>query len=127
MKSLSELESEKAEPDFSKEPNGLLPAIAQEIHSGEILMVGYANAEAWGETLRSGKATFFSRSKKRLWTKGETSGNFLMVREIWLDCDRDTILWKVEAMGPACHENFRSCFFREVVRDKLVLRQKREG
>ena len=125
MKTEETLLTEPAEPDFSKDPSGLVAAIAQDLHTKEILMVGFVNQEAWDETLRTGKATFFSRSKKRLWTKGETSGHFLFVKEIFLDCDRDAVVWKVEAKGPACHEGFTSCFFRERVDGKWVLRQKR--
>ncbi len=98
------------ELDFSKSPDGLLPAVIQDKLTGNVLMVGYMNAEALEATRSSGKATFFSRSKQRLWVKGETSGNFLFVREIFADCDQDTILIKAEPVGPVCHTGAATCF-----------------
>ncbi|GAA4446832.1 bifunctional phosphoribosyl-AMP cyclohydrolase/phosphoribosyl-ATP diphosphatase HisIE [Ravibacter arvi] len=98
------------ELDFSKSPDGLLPAVIQDKLTGNVLMVGYMNAEALEATRSSGKATFFSRSKQRLWVKGETSGNFLFVREIFADCDQDTILIKAEPAGPVCHTGAATCF-----------------
>ena len=92
--------------------NGLIPAIAQDDTSGEVLMVAWMNAEAVQLTLETGEAHFWSRSRKELWRKGATSGNILHVREIWVDCDNDTLLLKVEAAGPACHTGERSCFYR---------------
>ncbi len=83
--------------------NGLLPAVAQDAASGEVLMVAWMNAEAVRLTLETGKAHFWSRSRGELWRKGATSGNVLSVREVWVDCDGDTLLLKVEAAGPACH------------------------
>ena len=95
--------------DFTK-GNGLVPAIVQDYSSLQVLMLGYMNQEALEQTRKEGKVTFFSRSKKRLWIKGETSGNFLYVKEITTDCDNDTILIKVNAAGPACHNGTISCF-----------------
>jgi phosphoribosyl-AMP cyclohydrolase len=100
-------------PDFSKN-DGLLPAIAQDAATGEVLMVAWMNAEAYEETVRTGKAVYYSRSRRRLWRKGEESGHQQAVRGIFVDCDADTILLKVEQVGAACHEGYRSCFFREV-------------
>ncbi|RNL54012.1 bifunctional phosphoribosyl-AMP cyclohydrolase/phosphoribosyl-ATP diphosphatase HisIE [Pedobacter jejuensis] len=92
---------------------GLLPVIIQDYKTLEVLMLGYMNAEALEKTQSEGKVTFFSRSKNRLWTKGETSNNFLYVKEIFVDCDNDTILIKADAVGPTCHTGSRSCFKTE--------------
>jgi phosphoribosyl-AMP cyclohydrolase len=100
-------------PDFSKN-GGLLPAIAQDAATGEVLMVAWVNAEAYEETLRTGRAVYFSRSRGKLWRKGEESGHFQVVTAILVDCDADTILLKVEQTGAACHEGYRTCFFRQV-------------
>jgi phosphoribosyl-AMP cyclohydrolase / phosphoribosyl-ATP pyrophosphohydrolase len=89
---------------------GLLPVIIQDYKTLEVLMLGYMNAEALEKTQAEGKVTFFSRSKNRLWTKGETSNNFLFVKELFVDCDQDTILIKADAVGPTCHTGSRSCF-----------------
>lgn len=89
---------------------GLLPVIIQDYKTLEVLMLGYMNAEALEKTQAEGKVTFFSRSKNRLWTKGETSNNFLFVKELFVDCDNDTILIKANAVGPTCHTGSRSCF-----------------
>lgn len=97
-------------PDFSKYPDHLLPAIIQDAMTLKILMLGYMNEESFVKTKEEGKVTFFSRSKERLWTKGETSGNFLEVREILLDCDADTLLIKAEPTGPVCHTGADTCF-----------------
>ena len=88
--------------DFSKSADGLLPAVIQDVATGKVLMVGYMNAEALEKTQDEGTVTFFSRSKQRLWTKGETSNNFLFVKEILADCDGDTILIKATPAGPTC-------------------------
>jgi phosphoribosyl-AMP cyclohydrolase len=102
------------QPDFSK-GEGLLPAIAQDADSGEVLMLAYMNAESYAETLSTGRAVYFSRSRNRLWRKGEESGNVQQVHSIYLDCDADTILLKVHQIGgAACHEGYKSCFFRQV-------------
>lgn len=92
---------------------GLLPVIIQDYKTLEVLMLGYMNAEALEKTQAEGKVTFFSRSKNRLWTKGETSNNFLYVKELFVDCDNDTILIKADAVGPTCHTGSRSCFKTE--------------
>jgi phosphoribosyl-ATP pyrophosphohydrolase/phosphoribosyl-AMP cyclohydrolase len=89
---------------------GLIPVIIQDHKTLEVLMLGYMNAEALEKTQAEGKVTFFSRTKNRLWTKGETSNNFLYVKELYLDCDNDTILIKANAVGPTCHTGSRSCF-----------------
>ncbi len=96
--------------NFSKSPDGLLPAVIQDSLTGKVLMLGYMNAEALKQTLESGKVTFFSRSKQRLWVKGETSGNFLSVKEAFVDCDQDTLLIKAEPAGPVCHTGAATCF-----------------
>lgn len=95
--------------NFSK-LNGLVPAVIQDSVSLQVLMVGFMNEEAFKKTRKEGKVTFFSRSKNRLWTKGETSGNFLFVKEITTDCDDDAILIKAEPAGPVCHTGKKSCF-----------------
>lgn len=95
--------------DFKKE-NGLVPVIIQSETTLQVLMLGYMNNEAYNQTLTEGKVTFFSRSKNRLWTKGETSGNFLLVKNITIDCDNDTLLIQVKAIGPTCHKESTSCF-----------------
>jgi phosphoribosyl-AMP cyclohydrolase len=103
-----------SDPDFAK-GGGLLPAIAQDADDGAVLMMAYMNAEAYAETLATGRAVYFSRSRNKLWRKGEKSGNVQEVKSVWLDCDRDTILLKVKQIGQAaCHEGYRSCFFRRV-------------
>ena len=104
-------------PDFSR-GDGLLPAIAQDFETGDVLMLAYMNEESYAETLQSGRAVYFSRSRGKLWRKGEESGNVQQVQEICFDCDADTILLKVRQVGgAACHEGFRSCFFRKVTSD----------
>jgi len=98
--------------DFKK-LDGLLPAVVQDAASGRVLMVGFMNEEAWRKTLESGAVVFYSRTRNKLWMKGETSGHKLMVRSIQTDCDVDCVLIQVEAIGPGvCHEGFESCFFR---------------
>jgi phosphoribosyl-AMP cyclohydrolase len=101
--------------DFSK-LNGLIPAVVQDHESGEVLMVGFMNEEAWSRTRATGFVTFFSRTRNTLWTKGETSGNRLAVRELLVDCDEDTVLVKAERQGDGnvCHTGERTCFFRAV-------------
>lgn len=97
-------------PDFSKYSDGLAPAIIQDATTLKVLMLGFMNEEALIKTQTESKVTFFSRSKQRLWTKGETSGNFLLVKEILTDCDNDTILIKAQPVGPACHTGADTCF-----------------
>ncbi|MEM8565484.1 MAG: bifunctional phosphoribosyl-AMP cyclohydrolase/phosphoribosyl-ATP diphosphatase HisIE [Bacteroidota bacterium] len=96
-------------PDFNKS-NGLIPVIIQDYYSKNVLMLGYMNAEAFNKTQQEGKVTFFSRSKNRLWTKGETSGHFLIVKDIEIDCDNDTLLIWATPEGPTCHLNNDTCF-----------------
>ncbi len=95
--------------DFKK-GNGLVPAVIQDNTTLQVLMVGFMNEEALTQTKKEGKVTFFSRTKNRLWTKGETSGNFLYVKEIYIDCDSDTLLIKVDPAGPVCHRGTKACF-----------------
>src|SRR6185503_10556690 len=97
-------------PDFSKYADGLVPAIIQDEATQKVLMLGFMNEEAFAKTLQEGKVTFYSRSKKRLWTKGEESGNFLLYKEALLDCDIDTILIKAKPTGPVCHTGADTCF-----------------
>ena len=98
--------------DYSK-LDGLLPAVIQDARSGRVLMVGFMNEDAFRRTVATGYATFYSRSRNKLWMKGESSGHRLVVKEISTDCDNDTVLIKVEAQGPGvCHEGYESCFFR---------------
>ena len=100
--------------DFEK-AGGLITAVIQDHVSGRVLMVGYMNEEAFRKTVETGYATFFSRSRNKLWIKGESSGHRLVVKEISTDCDRDAVLVKVEALGPGvCHEGYESCFFRRL-------------
>ena len=107
------------QPDFDKS-GGLLPAIAQDAATGQVLMLAWMNREAWEETLRTQRAVYYSRSRSRLWRKGEESGHFQEVRELLVDCDADTILLKVRQIGgAACHEGYASCFFRKVEGDAL--------
>ncbi len=101
-------------PDFNK-GKGLLPAIVQDFETNEVLMLAYVNSEAWQKTLETGKATYWSRSRNSLWVKGETSGNVQIVKEILIDCDSDTLLFKVEQKGgAACHTGYQSCFYRRI-------------
>jgi phosphoribosyl-AMP cyclohydrolase len=100
-------------PDFT-DADRLLPAVAQDAATGQVLMLAYMNRAAWEQTLASGEATYFSRSRGKLWKKGEESGHVQRVRDIFVDCDGDTILLKVEqAGGAACHQGYESCFFRQ--------------
>jgi len=100
--------------DFTKS-GGLIPAIAQDAETGEVLMMAWMNREAYDETLRTGRACYYSRSRQKLWRKGEESGHVQEVRSIFVDCDADTILLKVHQIGgAACHEGYKSCFFRQV-------------
>jgi phosphoribosyl-AMP cyclohydrolase len=108
------------EPDFEK-GGGMVPVIAQDFRSGEVLMLAYMNREAWNKTLESGYVHYWSRSRNRLWKKGETSGNVQAVREIRYDCDGDALLVRVEQVGgAACHTGHRSCFYRVYRNGRLV-------
>lgn len=106
--------TEVIRPDFAK-GGGLVTTIAQDAATGTVLMLAYMNEESYNETLATGRAVYFSRSRQKLWRKGEESGNVQLVKEIYIDCDRDAILLKVEQIGgSACHEGYQSCFFRKV-------------
>ena len=106
--------------DFTK-LDGLLPAVVQDASTSRVLMVGFMNHEAWLKTLETGHVTFYSRSRNKLWTKGESSGHVLRVAEIATDCDNDTLLIKVEALGPGvCHNGYQSCFYRTLKNDEWV-------
>jgi phosphoribosyl-ATP pyrophosphohydrolase/phosphoribosyl-AMP cyclohydrolase len=119
-------------PDFSK--SELIPAIVQDLHTKAVLMLGYVNNDAFKTTLESGKVTFFSRSKNRLWMKGESSGNILHLKHWYLDCDADTLLFFVEPAGPVCHTGDDTCFslpnvntdFLHVL-EKIIQNRKTEG
>ena len=105
--------------DFER-AGGLVPAIVQDWKTGEVLMVACMNAESWAKTQETGKACFWSRSRKKLWLKGETSGNVQVVKEAYLDCDNDALLLKVEQLGgAACHTGYRSCFYRRIVEERV--------
>ncbi|HII17464.1 TPA: phosphoribosyl-AMP cyclohydrolase [Candidatus Woesearchaeota archaeon] len=112
-------------PDFAKQ-GGLIPAIVQDYRTGDVLMLAYMNKEAFRETQKTKTAVYFSRSRNRLWRKGETSGHVQKVKEIFIDCDNDTVLLKVEqAGGAACHEGYKSCFFRKIEDGKEIVTGKR--
>lgn len=102
------------ELDFAK-GDGLIPAIAQDWKTGEVLMLAYINEEAWNETLKTGHAVYWTRSRRKLWHKGESSGNVQIIKEILVDCDNDTVIFKVDQVGgAACHTGHPSCFFRRL-------------
>ncbi len=108
------------ELQFEKDENGLLPAIVQDHSTGDVLMLAYFNKEAWLKTLETGKAHYWSRSRKKIWLKGESSGHIQIIKEIRVDCDSDTVLFLVEQLGGAsCHKGYHSCFFRKVSSDQL--------
>jgi len=101
-------------PDFAK-GDGLVPAIVQDAETKEVLMMAYMNSQSWDATLKTGKATYWSRSRQALWMKGESSGNVQVVKNIFIDCDNDTILLQVEQLGgAACHTGHKSCFYRRL-------------
>ena len=102
---------------------GLIPVITQDVNTGEVLMLAWMNSESLEQTFKTGKMTYWSRSRQKLWVKGETSGNIQEVREVYIDCDADCLLFKVEpkGAGAACHEGYRSCFFRSInISDKSL-------
>ena len=114
-------EATPSRPDFSR-GGGLLPAIAQDVETGQVLMMAYMNEESYDETLATGRAVYFSRSRNKLWRKGEESGNVQQIEAIYLDCDRDTILLSVNQIGgAACHEGYKSCFYRKVTPEGLEI------
>lgn len=100
--------------DFKK-LKGLIPAVIQDCKTSRVLMLGFINRAALRKTLKEGKVTYYSRTRKKLWTKGETSGNFQLVREIWLDCDNDTLLIKVKQIGNICHTGNKTCFYKKII------------
>ncbi len=109
------------EPNFNK-TDGLIPAIVQDAETKDILMLAYMNRESWEKTLQTGKATFWSRSRQKLWVKGESSGNVQMVKAVYIDCDDDTILLQVDQIGgAACHTGHRSCFYRKREGENFVV------
>lgn len=109
------------EPNFAK-GDGLVPAIAQDAETKEVLMMAYMNRESWEATLKSGKATYWSRSRNKLWLKGETSGNVQLIKAIFIDCDNDTILLQVKQLGEAaCHTGYRSCFYRKLSGEDFIV------
>ena len=101
-------------PQLKFDKKGLIPAVIQDYKTGEVLMVAYMNKDSLKITLKERRTCFYSRSRKVLWRKGETSGNIQKVKSIWYDCDKDTLLIKVEQIGPACHTGNRSCFYRKI-------------
>ena len=107
--------------DFSKSEDGLIPAIVQDYKTNEVLMLAYINQLAWEETLKSGKAHYWSRSRSKLWLKGESSGHIQKIHDILVDCDDDTVVYKVEQVGgAACHTGHRTCFYRIVDGGDLI-------
>jgi len=106
---------------------GLIPAIVQDADTGEVLMLGYMNDESIGLTLSSGEVWFYSRSRQELWHKGETSGNRLIVRELWKDCDSDTILVKAKPLGPVCHTGNKTCFFQKLTQQDIETSHQEEA
>lgn len=125
MSESSNCNSSKTRPNFSK-GDGLVPAIAQDYKTGQVLMMAYMNEESYEETLKLGYAVYYSRSRQKLWRKGEESGNVQKIHGIYIDCDRDTLLLKVEQVGgSACHEGYPSCFFRKLEGDDYVVVEER--
>ena len=113
------------EPNFKK-GGGLAPVVVQDWQTGEVLMLAYMNRESWLNTLQTGKATYWSRSRNALWVKGESSGNVQHVRDIFIDCDEDTVLLKVEQVGgAACHTGYRSCFYRRLAGGGIEIKGER--
>ena len=108
--------SDKKLPKLNwKKLGGLIPAVTQDFKTGKVLMVGFMNKKALEKTLQEGKVTYFSRTRKKLWTKGETSGNFQYVKAMFLDCDNDTILIKIKQKGNVCHTGNKSCFYQKIL------------
>lgn len=110
--------------DFKK-LNGLVPAIVQDYRTNEVLMVAFMNKKALEKSLKTKKAYYFSRSKKKLWLKGAVSGNYQLIKEIFVDCDNDTILLKVKQIRGACHDGYKSCFYRKLKNKKLEVVKKK--
>jgi phosphoribosyl-AMP cyclohydrolase len=101
--------------------NGLVPAVAQDFATGEVLMVAWMNRDTLAETIDKGVMVYYSRSRRKRWMKGETSGHVQKVREVYIDCDGDTLLFKIDQTGAACHENYFSCFFRKAVDENWIV------
>jgi len=117
---MSEIENNKITLDFSK-GDGLLPAIAQDAASGKILMLAYINKAAWDKTLETGEAHYWSRSRQELWHKGGTSGHVQLIKEVFADCDNDTVVFRVEQIGgAACHTGHETCFHKKISPDGTV-------
>jgi phosphoribosyl-AMP cyclohydrolase len=109
------------EPNFAK-GDGLIPTIVQDAETKEILMLAYMNRQSWEMTLKTGKATYWSRSRQELWVKGETSGHFQLLLAVFIDCDNDSILLQVKQLGgAACHTGYKSCFYRKLEGDDFVV------
>lgn len=112
--------------NFTKSDNGLLPAIAQDYKTNEVLMLAYINEEAWRKTLKTGKAHYWSRSRNKLWLKGESSRHYQLVKDVLVDCDDDTVIYLVEQVGgAACHTGHRTCFFRRVTENDVQIKDER--
>lgn len=108
--------------NFAKSADGLLPAIVQDYKTGDVLMLAYINELSWRKTVETGKAHYWSRSRQSLWLKGESSGHVQMIHDILVDCDADTVVFKVEQLGDAaCHTGHRTCFYRRLVGDELIV------
>jgi len=112
--------------DFSKDESGLIPAIVQDTNTKQVLMLAYINELAWQKTLETGKAHYWSRSRGKLWLKGESSGHVQLIKRISVDCDLDTVVYEVEQLGgAACHKGYPSCFYRVVDGEKLTITQEK--
>jgi phosphoribosyl-ATP pyrophosphohydrolase/phosphoribosyl-AMP cyclohydrolase len=116
------IKEKQMNPIFTKSTDGLIPAVIQDNQTNKVLMLGYMNQQAFKKTQQEQRVTFFSRSKNRLWTKGEESGNFLAVNQLLLDCDKDTILIKATPVGPVCHTGADTCFNEKNEKDDFLLR-----
>ena len=116
----NQLKSKMSWSDFKLNSDGMVPVIVQDYKTDEVLMLAYMNEEAYLTTLKLGKMTYWSRSRNELWVKGLTSGHFQYVRSLYLDCDNDTILARVDQVGAACHTGSRSCFFKEIMKSDNV-------
>ncbi len=111
--------------DFNKSSDGLIPAIAQEYRSGAVLMLAYINEEAWNRTVETGTAHYWSRSRNKIWLKGESSGNVQKIKEILVDCDSDCVIYRVDQLGgAACHNGYPTCFYRKLNMDDLEVIEK---
>ena len=132
MEKERDLEQRKKTKDVKKmiklnfdKGDGLLPAIAQDYETGDVLMLAYINEQSWEKTLETGKAHYWSRSRNKLWLKGESSNHVQLIKEILVDCDEDTVVFKVEQLGgAACHKGYHSCFFRRVEGGEFIIKEK---